>query len=89
MQRSMRALAAETTSSHNLGIQQSKAHAIALRDLQRSFVDVGYRVRGVFTPANGGLSSQQLAREGHRLCRSFYVRCWQMQTFQLGHFGSE
>jgi hypothetical protein len=22
-------------------------------------------------------------------CRSFDVRCWQMRTFQLGHFGSE
>jgi hypothetical protein len=31
----------------------------------------------------------KLAREGRLSCRSFDVRCWQMRTFQSGHFGSE
>jgi hypothetical protein len=37
----MRALAAETTSSHKLGIQQSKAHALTLNELGAAVTDVG------------------------------------------------
>ena len=35
------------------------------------------------------LRNQQSAREGHYILPIFDVRCWQMRTFQLGHFGSE
>jgi hypothetical protein len=51
IQRSMRALAADTTSSHKVGIQQSKEHAIALNDCGEASPTSANRVRGVFTPA--------------------------------------
>jgi hypothetical protein len=64
IQRSMRALAADTTASHKLGVQWSKSHSLALNDLRKSVTDVGDRVRGVFTPALMGLGVGALSAAG-------------------------
>jgi Phage tail lysozyme len=62
IQRSMRALAADSTQAHKLGIVQSKDHTEQLYKLRREVTAVGDRVRNVFSPALtalgvGGLSA--------------------------------
>jgi len=71
MQRSLRALSAETTATHKLGQIQAKGHTEQLYKLRREVNDVADRVKSGLSPALAGsasalcLHSAQLGERGH------------------------
>jgi hypothetical protein len=55
MQRSLRALAADTKITHQAGVKFSRDHAEALNELRTQFQKAGGMAREVFTPALGAI----------------------------------
>ena len=61
MQRSLRSLAAETSSVHKAGTAQAKTHSLALGDLKKSVGEVGDRINSGLRPALAGLGVGSLS----------------------------